>query len=93
MTETTGTPVAMSADEVFNSLNDFDEIAIERAFGNDVLSLKDNPTRFLRALWFTLKRREGLKDPEAKKAAQDILLGDLIAGFEAAEADPESGEG
>lgn len=80
-----------SADEVFESLNGFDEIAIERAFG-EVTSLKDKPMMFLRALLFTEKRRDGQTDREAKQAAMDATMSDLMDYFRPDEDDLETGE-
>ncbi|MBC7269902.1 MAG: hypothetical protein H5T76_14510 [Streptomyces sp.] len=79
-----------TASEVFESLNDFDEVAIRQAFG-EVTSLKDRPMTFLRALLFTEKRREGLNDKDAKQFAREVVIGDLVGYFRADE-DLEAGE-
>lgn len=79
-----------TADEVFESLNGFDEIAIEKAFA-EVTSLKDKPMTFLRALVFTEKRREKLGDKEAKQYAMELPVKELTAYF-ADKADIEAGE-
>lgn len=79
-----------SADEVFESLNGFDEIAIERAFG-EITSLKDRPMMFLRALLFIETRREGQKDAEAKQAAMNATMRELTDHFRSDE-DFEAGE-
>lgn len=77
-------------DEVFESLNGFDEIAIERAFG-EITSLKDRPMFFLRALVFIERRREGLNDKDAKQAAMDATMRDLTDYF-ATDEEFEAGE-
>ena len=79
-----------SASEVFESLNDFDEIAIREAFG-EITSLKNRPMTFLRALLFTEKRREGLTDKDAKQFAREAVIGDLVGYFRPDE-DIEAGE-
>lgn len=79
-----------SADEVFESLNGFDEIAIEKAFG-EVTSLKDKPMMFLRALLFIETRREGKKDNEAKQVAMNATMKQLTDYFRGDE-DLEAGE-
>ena len=80
-----------SMGEVFESLNGFDEIAIERAFGQDISTLKDKPTLAMRALFFTEKRREGLSDKDAKQAAMESALSELTDYFRPDE-DFEAGE-
>jgi len=82
----------MSAEEFMNSLTGFDEIAIEKAFGLDILDMPEKrQTAFLRALVFVAKRREGLKDADAKAAALGMTLGEILAAFKAddVEVDPE----
>ena len=83
-----------SAGDFFLSLTGFDEIAISREFGEDVSRLlpnKDNdggnPFRWLRSLVFVHQRREGLKDREAFKAAQEIPIRQLQDYF--ADDEPE----
>lgn len=88
-----------SAGDFFLSLTGFDEIAITREFGEDISRLVPDkngegghPFGFLRALVFVHQRREGLKDREAYKAAQEIPIGDLQSYFSdeaAADLDPD----
>lgn len=75
MTDDTTTPPAEAtgASEVFDSVNRFDEIAIARAFGEDIYVLKEKPFDFLRAMAFVVMRRDGATDAEAKERA--FLLG------------------
>lgn len=87
-----------SAGDFFLSLTGFDEIAIAREFGEDISRLVPDktgeggqPFRFLRALVFVHQRREGLKDREAVKVAQEIPIGQLqdYFGSETADLDPD----
>lgn len=71
------------------SLNGFDEQAIAAAFGEDIMALRDKPSRFIRALVFIEKRREGMKDAEAKKAAMEMTMADIEEAFTAGEEDPK----
>lgn len=82
--------------EVSESLSGFDEEAIERAFGKEYDDLNGRNT--LRALIFTMRRREGLDDAKAKKAAMEVPMGQLTDHFAAAsqeldETDPETEAG
>lgn len=81
-----------TADEAFDSLNGFDEIAIAKQFGNQIHQLHpDNPGGspfgFLRALVFVDLRRNGEKDAEAFTKAMTLSVRDLNTYF--AEAEPE----
>lgn len=63
-----------TANEVFNSLNGYDEIAIKKEFRADVYTLaKEDRAAFMRALIFTVHRRDGAKDSDAYKAAMELL--------------------
>lgn len=74
--------VSLSMEEAVESLTGFDEIAIEGAFGADVTTLlTEKPTKAARALLFVMKRREGMKDPEARKAVMEMRLGDVQSYF------------
>jgi hypothetical protein len=70
-------------DELFESLNGFDEIAICKHFGgHDVSDLKSRPMTLLRALIFVEKRREGMKDLAAKEAALSLTMREVSDRFE-----------
>jgi hypothetical protein len=72
-----------SIEEAMESLTGWDEIAIEKAFGEDITSLLvGKPTMSMRALVFVDKRREGMKDGEAKSFAMEMKLQDAQAWFE-----------
>lgn len=67
-----------SLQEVVESLTGFDEIAIEQAFGAGIVTLLDTKaTMATRALVFIQRKRDGMKDPEARKAAMEMRLGDV----------------
>lgn len=84
--------------DVCNTLTGYDEIAITREFGKDFAVLVNYPTSLGRALVFILKRRDGLTDKEAKRAAMEMRLGDVNDYFDSEDdgaEDPENpvGEG
>lgn len=87
-----------SAEELFESLNGFDEITINNAFGSDVAVLAENqPTTFLRALIFVAERRAGKPDSAAYKASMEMTTKDVAGRFtddsdEIFEEDTESGK-
>lgn len=64
----------ITASDMFLSLNGFDELAVAKAFGSDVAELREAPMRFMRALAFIHRRREGDKDAEAYKAAMNLTI-------------------
>lgn len=80
-----------TANDMFESLTGFDEIAIAAHFGRKVTALaadaqKDaenpDPFTFLRALIFVDKKRtEGLNDPDAYKTTQGLTLADVQSYF------------
>ena len=80
-----------TAEEVFDSLTGFDEIAISQHFGRTVSDLgSQDQSMFGRALVFVVKRREGANDDDARNAALGLTLTDLVGFF--AEASEESGK-
>ena len=88
MTINDSTPVDSrpTTEDVMDSLTGFDEIAIEKNFGKEILVLAEHhQTKFMRALVFVLKRREGLDDVSARTAALELSLADTKETF----ADPE----
>ena len=80
------TAVKPSADEVTESLNGFDEIAIEKAFGKPLTELSD--TMAARALVFVLRRRDGMDDKDARREVMQMALGVVMDSF-AEEGDTE----
>lgn len=89
----------LSADEAVENLTGFDEIAIVKHFGTDVMSLKDQPFMFLRALIFVDRRRHGDKDGDAKAYAFGLPAKQVYDYFadqpedELADEDSEPGKG
>lgn len=85
--------VQQTAEEAFDSLTGFDELAIAAQFGRTVTQLAEqDPTMFGRALVFVVKRRDGASDGEAKDAAFEMTLKDLNENFFATPSDDESGK-
>lgn len=83
----------MTADEMFQSLTGFDEIGIEKAFGEDISVLTKRPTQYLRALIFIERKRAGDSHEVARKAAQELTMGEVLAYFPDAEVVDPVGEG
>ncbi|MCA1984793.1 hypothetical protein [Nocardioides nematodiphilus] len=89
----------LTADEFFNSLNGFDEIAIKKFFGVPINGLsgtkekEGDPMQFLRALVFVNERRSGMNDHQAFEAAQTYSIQDINENYFAEpeiELDPDS---
>jgi hypothetical protein len=67
--------VEQTAEETFDSLTGFDEIAIAQRFGRSVGDLAtSDPSMFGRALVFVIKRRDGANDEEAWNAAMGLSM-------------------
>lgn len=89
------TPEKMSATEMVQSLTGFEEVAIERHMGMDPYAdAERKPMGVMRALVFVLRKREGMKDSEAREAAMSLPMGELQDLFaeETPELDPENPE-
>jgi hypothetical protein len=84
--------IQQTAEEVFDSLTGFDEIAIAQQFGRTVseLAAKDQ-SMFGRALVFVVRRRDGLSDVEARDAALGLTMKGFT-GFFAETSAEESGK-
>lgn len=65
-------------EDLAESLNGFDEIAVQKAFGFNIDDFENQGTLGIRALVFVEFRREGEKDPAAYKRAMDLTMRDLI---------------
>lgn len=84
--------VPQTAEEAFDSLTGFDEIAIAQRFGRTVSELATrDESMFGRALVFVFKRRGGATDDEAYNAALSLSMKEFMTFF-AAESDEESGK-
>lgn len=64
----------LTSSEVLESLTGYEELAIEKSFGSVIEAMTKTPSKFGRALVFILKRREGLKDNEAKNYALELTM-------------------
>lgn len=71
-----------TAEDLFQSLTGYDEIAISKAFGEDLNGLRTKPFMFLRALIFVQLRRGGAKDEAAKREALEMTMTQLESFFE-----------
>lgn len=78
----------INADEVVRSLNGFEDIAIEKAFGAPLLKMDE--MRAPRALVFVLRKREGLNDFDAYNASMEMTFGELTEIFETENSDDET---
>lgn len=82
----------LTAEEAFDTLTGFDEIAIAQHFGRNVGDLGVNDvSMFARALIFVFKRRDGATDDEARNAVLAMPLKECNAFFGEANAE-ESGK-
>lgn len=81
-----------TAEEVFDSLTGFDEMAIAQHFGHTVAELGgSNQSMFGRALVFVAKRRDGMSDDDARTAALSLPMKELTSFF-ADSSDEEAGK-
>jgi hypothetical protein len=78
--------VQQTAEEVFDSLTGFDEMAITQHFGKTINDLAGDPTMFGRALAFVVERRGGASDDEARTTVLGMALKD-VTGYFAEETD------
>lgn len=79
-----------SVDELIESMNGFEEMAIDKAFGAEIYDLlATKPIRGLRACLFLVKKREGLNDVQAHQAAMATSLKNLNEQFEYVEEDED----
>lgn len=80
-----------TADDMFGTLNGFDELAIAKQFGTQIHQLHPDeggsPFVFLRALAFIDIRRNGVKDADAYKQAMELSVADANGYFAAPEPD------
>jgi hypothetical protein len=84
----------VTADEMFDALTGFEEIAIAKSFGKNVETLaKSDQLQLGRALIFAHLRRGGAKDVEAYKQAQGMSTRQARDYFQPGEPVTESGKG
>ena len=65
-------------EELAESLNGFDEIAVQRSFGFSIDDFENQGTLGIRALVFVEFRREGDNDKTAYQRAMDLTMRELI---------------
>lgn len=73
----------LTAEELAESLTGYDEIAIAKAFGEDIYEMA--PAKSMRALAFVAVRRTGGTDAEAKDAVMGMSIKDVKESFADAE--------
>jgi len=72
----------LDMDEMANSINGFDQIAIKKMFGDSLASIgQSDATMFMHVLYFVQLRRQGAKDPEARNQSLSMPLKELSALF------------
>ena len=74
--------IDQTAEEIFDSLTGFDEIAIAQHFGRTVGEMAEkDQSMFGRSLIFVVKRREGVNDDDARNAALGLTMKEYVAYF------------
>ena len=86
-------PVLPKPDDVFNSLNGWEEIAIKKAFGHEISGNDLSGTMRIRALFFVLRKREGDNDMTARQAAFDASLSLIQSRFDLTDAEDKKAVG
>lgn len=83
-----------TTDEILDSLTGHEEMWIAEQFGRSVGELIPQPGMYRRALIFVVKRREGVNEDDARNAAMDMRLKDVLEFFPevGSEAEQESGK-
>lgn len=89
---------ALTAEDMFGSLNGFDEIAIAQAFKADITTLRHRPLAFLRALAFVNERRQGSPDATAYTTVMEMPVSEVDSYFPETEVeldatDPDGDQG
>jgi hypothetical protein len=81
-------PEEITAEEAFESLTGFEEIAIGKHFDAEITDLAESrPMGYMRALVFVCMTRRGLPAPDAKSAALGLTIRQVSEFF--AEDQPE----
>lgn len=79
----------LTTDEVLDSLTGHEELWIADQFGRPIGEFITNPSMYRRVLIFVLKRREKVNENDARAAAMDMQIKDVLKFF-ATEDDDES---
>ena len=85
-------------EEMFKSLNGFEEIAIEKVFRTAAFKLATaaehgDPVPLMRALLFVEEKRAGVKDGEAFRSVMNMRVDDVVTRFQAPGESDEVDEG
>lgn len=86
-------PVLPKPDDVFNSLNGWEELAIKKAFGSEISGNDLSGTMRIRALYFVLEKREGNNDMTARQSAFDAPLSMIQGRFDMSDAEDKAAVG
>lgn len=92
MSEATEVEDLIDADEMFRSLNGFEQIAVEQLFRTRLKVIADDELAVMRALLFVAGKREGLADPDAFRNVMLMRLDDVTARFSKPEQDTPDDE-
>lgn len=68
-------------EELAESLNGWEELAVVKAFGFTIDDFENQGTLGIRALAFVEFKRDGAKDPAAHKAAMDLSISELVSRY------------
>lgn len=88
MTETTED--RMSLNDLAESLNGWEEIAVQKQFGFSIDKFEDHGTIGIRALAYVEFKRAGDNDKAAHKAAMDLTLRELVDRYPEMNEDDEA---
>lgn len=89
MSETT----KQTSDEILDSLTGHEETWIADQFGRSIGELIPQPGMYRRALIFVVKRREGVNEDDARNAAMDLRLKDVLEFFAEVGSEAEQASG
>ena len=77
--------VVLDMDEMANSINGFDQIAIKKAFGDSLANIgQTDSTMFMHVLYFVHLRRQDMKDADARLTSLNMPLKTLTEMFSGA---------
>lgn len=82
-------PTELDPDTIAESLNGFDEQAIEARFGMSFWKAGSDPGKAMRMLLFTHERRSGMKDVDAYRTVMLMPAGEVMNRFREGETDDD----
>lgn len=72
----------MTVEEMTESLTGFEEIGIQKQFGQDLMEMERTPVRMIRSLvMIDIARRDEVNHVEAYKRAMDMTMKQVMAHF------------